>query len=952
MADTAVDYSDGIGRKQLKTIRERFRCLHKARLELIESELRPGQRIFIELIPLLFHTNHPLLPGFISTETPAGIPQYYPDKDVIRAARSISRSFSYERRAQRQFTILGLYLMGSIGSIGHTRGSDFDVWLCYDPALSEFEREALGQKARRLEIWAGELGLEVHIFMIDVNAFKQGKRDALSHESSGTTQPRLLLEEFYRTAVLLAGRHPLWWLIPPQEEENYSRYAEMLIEKRFVDPSECIDFGGLEAVPADEFFGAAHWQLYKGIQSPYKSILKLLLTEAYAHDYPEIRWLCQEAKDAVYEGTTETTELDPYVLMYRRVEQFLSQRGETKRLELARRCFYFKAEQRLSQLKGKPSRWQGKLLQSLVDEWEWKTEDLIILDSREHWKLDRVQDERNMLVNELIHSYRLLTEFAGTFGHGQSVSPEELNLLGRKLFTAMDKRPGKIDHNNFGISHNLIEHRLTIFHSSRSSGFTWFLYLGEVGEDEVEHHRPVKSCTSLVEILTWCHFNRILESTTVITLYPAGGPVTQAQMQSMLDVIRSLYPLAAEDEEIPIELLSAPPAATSCSIFLNVGTDPMAYLTRVGKQLTTIRSDPLSFGAAHSSLLENMELIIQNSWGETTLQTYEGTDGLFDSLCHFLRSAYGTTDERPAPRVTAHCFTSARASAIAQRLQMLFNDVSHCFGPKGSGTLARYLLQVDQHYYLLQRNENDFSYYYVSTWHELLEVLAESSKQFRPLVMDRFSLTQTPLPVIYQHNLADKIQVFYTINDNFSDIFVLDECGALFHQRLQGTDEHYLLAQQRRFFNGLQMLRTLQFNDSTESSPLQKPEFYRISKDYQGNFIAGKRTLGRQQLPENYFELRVVANSTDLNNDPFVLICGDLEFSSLEQGQTIYRMVAEHMLEKRQNRLSYPIYLTAIELPGSADNQSLSTNQLLQYKKRLEERLNQALQELIRQPQT
>ena len=30
----------------------------------------------------------------------------------------------------------------------------------------------------------------------------------------------------------------------------------------------------MDNVPAEEFFGVAHWQLYKGIESPYKAILK------------------------------------------------------------------------------------------------------------------------------------------------------------------------------------------------------------------------------------------------------------------------------------------------------------------------------------------------------------------------------------------------------------------------------------------------------------------------------------------------------------------------------------------------------------------------------------------------------------------------------------------------------------------------------------------------------
>jgi len=453
----AVSYKDGIGRKELQTVRRRFLGIHRERLHRITEELRPSQRVFIELLPLLFHINHPILPGFTGTTTPVGIPDYAPTQPVLRTARKLSKSFAYKKRARRRYRIHGIYLMGSIGSIAHTTGSDLDVWLCHDPELSPRDQEKLKEKARKIEQWASELNLEAHIFVMDADSFRRGQLDTLSHESSGSTQPHLLLEEFYRTGVLLAGRYPIWWLVPPEEESNYSNYVEMLIRKRFVDPLDCLDFGGLENLPAGEFLGAAHWQLYKGIESPYKAILKLLLTEAYAQNYPQIHWLCQEAKSAVYDGRIKMNELDPYLLMYRRVEQYLKQREEPKRLELARRCFYFKTEQTLSRdHPGYQQRWKQELLQELVKDWGWNNSTLRFLDSRQVWKIDRVMEERNILVRELTHSYRLLTDFFRDYADNKTINPEELSLLGRKLYTVLEKRPGKIDSINPGIANNLV----------------------------------------------------------------------------------------------------------------------------------------------------------------------------------------------------------------------------------------------------------------------------------------------------------------------------------------------------------------------------------------------------------------------------------------------------------------------------------------------------------------
>jgi adenylate cyclase class 1 len=161
-----------------------------------------------------------------------------------------------------------------------------DIWLCHQPGLSVEQRDELRQKATAIEHWAATLGLEVHFFLIDSERFKSGQDTPISTESSGTTQHYLLLEEFYRTAVYIAGRTLAWWLVPPQEDRRSGAYIRHLIGHRFIQEQELIDFGDLEAVPPEEFITVTLWHLYKALNSPHKSLLKLLLMECYASEYP------------------------------------------------------------------------------------------------------------------------------------------------------------------------------------------------------------------------------------------------------------------------------------------------------------------------------------------------------------------------------------------------------------------------------------------------------------------------------------------------------------------------------------------------------------------------------------------------------------------------------------------------------------------------------------------
>ena len=284
--DSSIDH--GVDRKILKTIKQRFLLVNNARLARTKSALGARQQIFLELLPMMFHVNHPMLPGYISHKTPAGLADYNPTKGDVLKTQRLVRSFTYRRQPTMQRKIQGIFLMGSSGTVAQSNRSDLDIWVCHPSSLDTNERLLLQQKTEAITRWATSIGLEAHFFLMEDEKFRIGERERLSTEDCGTSQHYLLLDEFYRTGLLIAGRFPIWWLIPPEEEKDYDYYAQTLRKKRFVRPGHTVDFGGVGHIPAGEFIGAGVWQLYKAIDSPYKSVLKILLTEVYAAEFPNV----------------------------------------------------------------------------------------------------------------------------------------------------------------------------------------------------------------------------------------------------------------------------------------------------------------------------------------------------------------------------------------------------------------------------------------------------------------------------------------------------------------------------------------------------------------------------------------------------------------------------------------------------------------------------------------
>ncbi len=89
--------------------------------------------------------------------------------------------------------------------------------------------------------------------------------------------------------------------MPPEQEKNYNSYVEILENKRLIFSNDYINLGSVADIPADEFFGATLWHIYKGIDSPYKSLIKLLLMESYANEFPHIKLLSFEYKQHIYQ---------------------------------------------------------------------------------------------------------------------------------------------------------------------------------------------------------------------------------------------------------------------------------------------------------------------------------------------------------------------------------------------------------------------------------------------------------------------------------------------------------------------------------------------------------------------------------------------------------------------------------------------------------------------------
>lgn len=940
--------------KTARALLQRFLRVNEGRLLRTIGFLNTHQRTFLESLPLMLHVNHTLLPGYVTHNTPCGITRYEPTKNTIRAAKSLANAFTYTGRSPKPAAIHNISIMGSCGSIAHALGSDLDFWICHDPSLNEAQLAELEQKLLGIQKWAQDLSLEVHFFLMNAEQFRQGQRRGVSGEDCGTSQHFLLLDEFYRTSIRLAGRYPLWWMVPADQEKNYQAYVDSLIKKCVIEADEYIDFGGIPTFPAGEFIGAGMWQLYKGIDSPYKSVIKIMLTELYASEYPQVEGLSLLFKKSIYGGESHLDVLDPYCLLYKRLEAYFLDRNELPRLELLRRCIYLKINEPMSRKNSrKENIWRREAIENLMSNWLWTPEHLKFLDARKTWKVQQVMSERKLLVDELNFSYRFLSKFARANNFSASINEQDMNLLGRKLYAAFERKAGKLELINPNIAPNLMEDQLTIFremadpHTNKKS--TWSLHTGAIRPDQRELNPPIRRSRSVVDLLAWCYFNKVLDQTTRFALHPGETRLSENEIKQIIVSLQAQFPQGVPDADQQAFYDIA--RSQQITYFVNVGTDPMRELNRRGMQLLTEQNDAFNYAGQHMNLVQSVDECAMNTWHEITAAHYDAEDGLMNFVLNFVRNLL-RLPLNAVPRIEVLCFCQSRPQAIVLRIKALFKELMQCVLSIKPGQGLNYVLEVANVFYLLQVKNAQPSMASFASIEPLLQRLGQPQAQFSRLVVDSFALKKHVLPLMASYNQIDAVQIFYRKNGAGADFYVWDEKGALFFFHEQIFQEKPCLRRWQRFIAQVHNRKNLAAAALTspasdqladQSSAVLPIMVYEIIKREQLHCIE-IRQLDDQPDQGRYHQVHALVEAVGASEYSYTIYCNHEEFSQLVHGDQLFMKVALYLMSQRQSAERYPLYITDIDLSGFDQRGTpLHTVFFLQQKALLEQRLNAAL---------
>lgn len=771
MADTA-DHED-VRTRYAQRLR-RYDAINAQKLTYALSIASPDARRFLTLLPLFLHYNCQEIPGYRSCGVPCGIDGFIPNAAQQQYLARVLQGKTVAEPKER--SILALYCMGSTASIGQGSRSDFDVWVCVGRSLNNAAMAALSEKCSFICTFAQGLGVDLNLFVTPEDRFVSDRMRAVTGDNCGSAQNLFLLDEFYRSAVRLCGRHLCWYLISPDEElHDYAAAVTALKASGALPEHELFDFGSVANSSPAEYFGSGLWLLYKGIEYPFKAALKILLMEVYADEFPQSLLLSLEMKRQLLlsEGSYDL-ELDPYYLMYRKVHAYLVREGDFKRLQLLRKCFYLKIFLGIKDLPSEEAvRFRRTLLTKLAAAWQWTPQMQEELENRAWWKIHYVRSFYADLFAALIKSYRALLSFSVRHGIEYAITSDDAGVLSRKLYAAYDKYQNKIILFPPEFTYSLAEPQLSFIktHPDSLCPQGWHLYAAAISNPAILSTKSAYIGNSICECIAWACLNQILTKRTQIFV---GGDVQDVSAQKIArltdDLSRSLYITARS--QVPDRAFMRPREVRACAVILNLERDVTLERRLASVDINT--GSTLCAGRQKLCLVGSVSLITVNSWGETmALDLPDGEEGVVELLATLLRVSKNSEGEdlkKVLSSIEVFCCAKFHADLIRYDLQSVIRQIFACAGDSAF-SLRRYTFEVGHNSYTA-RHVRDRGVYILRH-----NVLGDESSSFgvhtRFGMRPEFSL-QVP-PQVDRYSNVGIMQYFFAPLVDGWDIYIVNE---------------------------------------------------------------------------------------------------------------------------------------------------------------------------------
>lgn len=439
--------NDVFSERRVLQLKNAFLTYNISRLRELIRYLPPKKFELFQSIPLWLHVNLPGIPGYLdSPKTPCGIFRFHTSgfwREAVRRFKGKEKDL-YDCQAVRG-VVLGMYLMGSSGTLAQTDKSDFDYWIVVNSEGFDSELRTLFQeKINRIETWSREkYDQEVRLFVLHPADVRENEFSAVDEDSSGSAQRSFLKEEFYRTFIMIAGQIPFWAVTPVGL--NDVQYGQWIQQAGGMQSAmDYIDLGNLKDINRQECLGAILWQLFKARRYPVKSLIKAGLVAHYFFSTEKQGLLCDQIRQRFADGAPGDALLDPYAIVFKTVIDFFQAIEDAPGLLLIKDCIFLRlSETSKSEQAGSHSP-KKELLKRYLAQWQWTAEKIAKMASYHSWPEPERLSFEAQLLSKMTFLYELILRSHGEAVTNVLMKPSDLLALKSSISAALKKKPGKL----------------------------------------------------------------------------------------------------------------------------------------------------------------------------------------------------------------------------------------------------------------------------------------------------------------------------------------------------------------------------------------------------------------------------------------------------------------------------------------------------------------------------
>ncbi|HEY9051619.1 MAG TPA: hypothetical protein VIQ03_08755 [Gammaproteobacteria bacterium] len=866
---------------------------NQLKYENLLSRFQSRIRYHIRALPLFFHVNKNLLPGYVNNSVPCTVYNYIPDAETIDYARSFNSKFDYDYNSPApEHSIEAIYIQDNLKS------GKIILWVIYNKNLENFDVELLREKTSYVCKWLESIKIKIEHHVVTADnmaiAYWGNKYNSIHPDKS------IFLDDFYAESILVAGKSPAWWLVSPDHEDMYEQLINDIKTNDEEKYEDIIDFGSIANARPQDYLASAIINLMNIKQCPEESWLNILSLCHKLEASPSLDCSSHRIKIKIYSGITECIQYqDIYCSIINHITNTIY--GRDKIIVISRILKTISHKHRNNQL-------TLNIYEQLLSG-QYNTD----LQNTNTNKLAYEYIPATGVIFDLIkNAFQWLIKKIESINPGIIGPGSGIETITNNLIRQIESKNGYIPITNINPVKTIEPYDICLQHNTSHNRNNWSLFIIDYERNSYE----LRHDNNPISLVAWAVFNRIIDNKTRISVICPYLSIKQIHIADIVTILLSYLP----------DLISS-------DISLETYTE-----AETPEKDILIFNESKSANSNTDKLIHIYRFTITN-YGEVIFNEYNGIDGFFTFVCESLSSDIKSGKKQHT--VSMHNINSSLGNTFINEARNVYDKVSHfIFGMKCDYT--HFIDIINDRYYAVVRNNDK-----LTSYNDINNVYPEEYFKYTGKnVLMYFSAdiqNNKLLNYLYKNNVYGYLQVFYRINENISHIYILDENGILTRFSQPFHDRQSFLNQWLMFlYNTRNRIKSINKQDSSlpniEICELMYNNYDRLVKTH----------LNSAMLPSDgrYFDLKVTI-CEDKGAQSIALKCDGMEFTSAEYGNEIFDELKKYLAKNSRIGSSNPIYLTDVETPLSLlnikDVNELHIRDYIKYKRNIEKRLNKII---------